>query len=76
MYGVSSALEETMDVAAKLAIAAVLEAMKNAGLLKGVSTLVDEWKLEEKYRDTTGIRSYVISQKLNSWSCQQSKISF
>ena len=55
MYGVSPALEETMDVAAKLAVAAGMEAMKNAGLLKGASNSADEWKLEEKYRDTTGI---------------------
>jgi len=55
LYGVPTGLEETMDVAAKLAVAAGMEALKNAGLVKGRSNDSKEWVLEEQYKDTTGI---------------------
>ena len=54
-YGVPAGLAETMDVAAQVAVAAGMEALKNAGLVGGRSNDPSEWKLPEKYRDSTGI---------------------
>lgn len=54
-YGVPKGLDETMDVAAKLAVAAGLEALKNAGLVSGGSEDIKDWQLPEKYRDSTGV---------------------
>jgi len=54
-YGVPSGLAETMDVAAQVAVAAGMEALKNAGLVSGITNNPEDWKLPEKYRDTTGV---------------------
>lgn len=54
-YGVPRGLAETMDVAAQVAVAAGMEALKNAGLVRGASSNPDDWILPEKYRDTTGV---------------------
>ncbi len=54
-YGVSKSISDTMDRAVKVAVAAGLEALRDAGLVKGGSSCKDAWKLEEDFRDTTGI---------------------
>jgi len=54
-YGVPPGLAETMDIAAQVAVAAGMEALKSAGLVSGTSNDPSEWKLPEKYRDSTGI---------------------
>ena len=54
-YGVPVSLAQTMDVAAQVAVAAGMEALKNAGLVTGRSNDPAEWMLPEKYRDTTGV---------------------
>jgi 3-oxoacyl-(acyl-carrier-protein) synthase len=54
-YGVPPSLAQTMDVAAQVAVAAGMEALKNAGLVRGQSNDPSEWMLPEKYRDTTGV---------------------
>jgi len=54
-YGVPEGLAETMDIAAQVAVAAGLEALKSAGLVSGNSNDPSEWKLPEQYRDTTGV---------------------
>ena len=54
-YGVPSGLAKTMDVAAQVAVAAGMEALKNAGLVTGQSNDPSEWLLPEEYRDTTGV---------------------
>ena len=54
-YGVPAGLAETMDIAAQVAVAAGLEALKSAGLVSGKSNDPAEWKLPEKYRDSTGV---------------------
>jgi len=54
-YGVAAGLVQTMDYAAQVAVAAGLEALKSAKLVSGKSADSSEWKLEDKYRDTTGV---------------------
>lgn len=54
-YGVPKGLAQTMDLAAQVAVAAGMEALKNAGLVSGRSSDPTEWMLPEKYRDTTGV---------------------
>lgn len=54
-YGVPRGLAETMDIAAQVAVAAGMEALKSAGLVSGKSNDPDEWKLPEMYRDSTGV---------------------
>jgi hypothetical protein len=54
-YGVPEGLAETMDIAAQVAVAAGLEALKSAGLVSGKTNDPSEWKLPERYRDTTGV---------------------
>lgn len=54
-YGVPEGLAETMDIAAQVAVAAGLEALKSAGLVSGKSSDPAEWRLPERYRDTTGV---------------------
>jgi 3-oxoacyl-(acyl-carrier-protein) synthase len=54
-YGVSEGLAKTMDIAAQVAVAAGLEALKDAGLVSGKSNDPKEWMLPEQYRDTTGV---------------------
>lgn len=54
-YGVPEGLAETMDIAAQVAVAAGLEALKSASLVSGKSSDPSEWKLPEKYRDHTGV---------------------
>jgi len=54
-YGVPSGLAETMDIAAQVAVAAGLEALKSACLVSGKTNDPSEWKLSEEYRDTTGV---------------------
>mmetsp|Transcript_5620 Transcript_5620/g.13227 ORF Transcript_5620/g.13227 Transcript_5620/m.13227 type:complete len:967 (+) Transcript_5620:434-3334(+) len=54
-YGVPRGLAETMDLAAQVAVAAGMEALKSAGLVKGRSNDPKEWVLSEMYRDSTGV---------------------
>ena len=54
-YGVPEGLAQTMDVAAQVAVAAGLEALKDAGLVSGKSNDPADWKLPEQYRDSTGV---------------------
>lgn len=54
-YGVPPGLAETMDVAAQVAVAAGMEALKSAGLVKGATNDPADWKLPEQYRDSTGV---------------------
>jgi len=54
-YGVPKGLAETMDVAAQVAVAAGMEALRSAGLVSGKSADAEEWKIPERYRDTTGV---------------------
>lgn len=54
-YGVPSGLAETMDKAAQVAVAAGLEALRSAGLVKGGSQNLEDWKLPESLRDGTGV---------------------
>jgi 3-oxoacyl-(acyl-carrier-protein) synthase len=54
-YGVSEGLAQTMDIAAQVAVAAGLEALKDAGLVSGRSNDPNEWMLPEQYRDSTGV---------------------
>ena len=54
-YGVARGLADTMDMAAQVAVAAGLEALKSAGLVSGNSSDKEEWMLPEQYRDGTGV---------------------
>lgn len=54
-YGVPPSLAQTMDTAAQVAVAAGMEALKDAGLVSGLSNDPSEWMLPERYRDTTGV---------------------
>ena len=54
-YGVPKGLAETMDVAAQVAVAAGMEALKSAGLVSGKSNDPKEWMLPEEFRDRTGV---------------------
>lgn len=54
-YGVPRGLAETMDVAAQVAVAAGMEALKSAGLVSGNSNNPKEWVLPEQYKDSTGV---------------------
>lgn len=54
-YGVARGLADTMDLAAQVAVAAGLEALKSAGLVSGKSSDPEEWVLPEQYRDSTGV---------------------
>ena len=54
-YGVPRSLAETMDVAAQVAVAAGMEALKSAGLVSGKSSDPGEWKIPERHRDSTGV---------------------
>ena len=54
-YGVPPGLAETMDVAAQVAVAAGMEALKSAGLVSGLSNHPKEWQLAEYLRDGTGV---------------------
>jgi 3-oxoacyl-(acyl-carrier-protein) synthase len=53
--GVPFGLAQTMDVAAQVAVAAGMEALKDAGLVSGRTNDPAEWMLPEQYRDTTGV---------------------
>mmetsp|Transcript_40995 Transcript_40995/g.123701 ORF Transcript_40995/g.123701 Transcript_40995/m.123701 type:complete len:705 (+) Transcript_40995:9788-11902(+) len=55
LYGVPSGLAETMDVAAQVAVAAGMEALKSAGLVPGKAPELEQWRLPKEYRDTTGV---------------------
>lgn len=54
-YGVPRGLAETMDVAAQVAVAAGMEALKSAGLVSGKTSDAKDWMLPEEYRDSTGV---------------------
>jgi hypothetical protein len=53
-YGVSDAMVATMDTVVQVAIAAGLEALKDAGIVKGDAGLAS-WQLPEHMRDSTGV---------------------
>lgn len=54
-YGVPVGLAKTMDVAAQVAVAAGLEALKSAGLVSGASSDPAEWKLPTALQADTGV---------------------
>ena len=54
-YGVPPGLAQTMDLAAQIAVAAGLEALKDAGLVTGRTSDPKEWEVFEEFRDTTGV---------------------
>lgn len=51
-YGVSGRIAASMDEPTQLAVAAGLDALKNAGLTRGRE---DKWQLPEAMRDSTGV---------------------
>lgn len=51
-YGVSGRIAASMDEPTQLAVAAGLDALKNAGLTRGRE---DQWQLPEHMRDSTGV---------------------
>ncbi len=53
-YGVSNAMVATMDTVVQVAIAAGLEALKDAGIVAGGGELAS-WQLPEHMRDSTGV---------------------
>ncbi|GKY98380.1 hypothetical protein MPSEU_000795600 [Mayamaea pseudoterrestris] len=54
-YGIPPGLAQTMDIAAQLAVASGMEALKDAGLVSGQSNDPNEWKLPEQFRNSTGV---------------------
>ena len=65
-YGVDPRLAATMDSAAQAAVAAGLEALQDAGLVRGNGNgnngnngnngrSAEDWKLPEELRDSTGV---------------------
>lgn len=54
-YGVSESLCSTMDTVVQIGIAAGLEALKDAGIVKGEEGSMASWQLPESMRDTTGV---------------------
>lgn len=54
-YGVSHSISSCMDKAVQVAVAAGLEALLDAGIVKGGSDDPAAWKLPEHMRDTTGV---------------------
>jgi 3-hydroxy-3-methylglutaryl-CoA-synthase len=53
-YGVSASIAATMDKAVQVAVAAGLEALRDAGIVKG-GPRAEDWALPEHMRDTTGV---------------------
>jgi len=54
-YGVDKRLADTMDSAAQVALAAGLEALRDAGIVRGGSSRLEDWRLPEDMRDSTGV---------------------
>jgi 3-oxoacyl-(acyl-carrier-protein) synthase len=54
-YGVSQSIASTMDVSVQVAVAAGLEALKDAGIVSGIGTDLSRWELPQSMQDTTGI---------------------
>jgi len=54
-YGVSDAMVATMDRVVQVAIAAGLEALKDAGIVRGEGKDLTSWQLPEHMRDSTGV---------------------
>jgi hydroxymethylglutaryl-CoA synthase len=54
-YGVSASIVSTMDKAVQVAIAAGLEALKDAGIVTGVGTGTSGWELPASMQNSTGI---------------------
>lgn len=54
-YGVAESIADTMDRAVQVAVAAGLEACKDAGLVRGDSSDPEAWVLPEDMQDTTGV---------------------
>lgn len=55
LYGVSPAMVATMDTVVQVAIAAGLEALKDAGIVEGTHRNLASWQLPEHMRDGTGV---------------------
>ncbi|KUF64473.1 Hydroxymethylglutaryl-CoA synthase [Phytophthora nicotianae] len=51
-YGIAATIANSMDKPTQLAVAAGLEAVRNAGLVDGVN---GNWRLPESMRDSTGV---------------------
>ncbi|CAH0478993.1 unnamed protein product [Peronospora belbahrii] len=51
-YGVATTIARSMDEPTQLAVAAGLEAVRNAGLVDGIDA---NWRLSENMRDSTGV---------------------
>lgn len=54
-YGVAESIADTMDRAVQVAVAAGLEACKDAGLVRGDSSDPEAWVLPQELQDTTGV---------------------
>lgn len=54
-YGVSSSIVSTMDKAVQVAIAAGLEALKDAGIVTGVGEGTSGWELPASMQNSTGV---------------------
>ena len=54
-YGVNASIAATMDRAVQVAVAAGLEALKDAGIVTGEGEGLSGWVLPESMQDTTGI---------------------
>ena len=54
-YGIPKPLCATMGRATQVAVAAGLEALKDAGLVKGVAGKLETWKLPEELKDGTAV---------------------
>jgi len=55
IYGISESIVSTMDRAVQVAIAAGLEALKDARIVTGVGEGTSGWELPEHFRNTTGV---------------------
>ena len=54
VYGVSESIVSTMDRSVQVAVAAGLEALKDAGIVTGVGPGLSGWVLPESLQSTTG----------------------
>jgi hypothetical protein len=54
-YGISESIVGTMDRAVQVAIAAGLEALRDANLVSGVGTGTSGWELPESMQNSTGV---------------------
>jgi len=54
-YGIKPSVVDTMDSATRIAVAAGLEALRDAGLVKGSNASSEDWQLAPELRAGTGV---------------------